>query len=212
MNQSTGNRRAYRSDRRAQQAEATRQAIADAARTLFVARGWAATRVRDVAEAAGVAEPTVFAVYGNKAGLALAVVDSATSTADVQRVEAEVAERAGKPQAQLEAMVAFDRRLFEQAGDVIGMLRDAGASIPELAAAYADGVARGDTARREVFGAWPPGTLREGLDVAGAVDVYAALCNIDVYRVLTKRGWSADRVEAWWAAAVPTLVLAAPRP
>lgn len=31
-----------------------------------------------------------------------------------------------------------------------------------------------------------------------AVDIYAALCNIDVYRVLTEeRGWSPDRVERW---------------
>ncbi|ADI04096.1 transcriptional regulator, TetR family protein [Streptomyces bingchenggensis BCW-1] len=35
-----------------------------------------------------------------------------------------------------------------------------------------------------------------------AVDVYAALCNIDVYTVLTgERGWSPDRVERWWGEA-----------
>jgi TetR/AcrR family transcriptional regulator, regulator of cefoperazone and chloramphenicol sensitivity len=32
------------------------------------------------------------------------------------------------------------------------------------------------------------------------VDVYAALCNIDVYATLTiERGWSPDRVESWWS-------------
>ena len=35
------------------------------------------------------------------------------------------------------------------------------------------------------------------VDVPTAVDVYAALCNIDVYTV--ERGWPPDRVEAWWA-------------
>lgn len=33
-----------------------------------------------------------------------------------------------------------------------------------------------------------------------ATDIYAALCNIDVYTALTdERGWSPDRVERWWA-------------
>ncbi|WP_416970422.1 hypothetical protein [Streptomyces sp. 4F14] len=47
---------------------------------------------------------------------------------------------------------------------------------------------------------WPDGTLLPELDVGAATDVYAALCNTDVYTVLTvERGWSADRVETWWS-------------
>ncbi|MGW3569315.1 hypothetical protein ACWDSL_36585 [Streptomyces sp. NPDC000941] len=54
-----------------------------------------------------------------------------------------------------------------------------------------------------MFSSWPAGVLRRGLDVRSAVDVYAALCNIDVYTVLTtERGWSPDRVERWWGEAL----------
>ena len=67
------NARSYDSPTRRAQAEQTRRQIAHAARTLFVERGWSGTRVRDVAAAAGVSEPTVYAVYGNKAGLAMAL-------------------------------------------------------------------------------------------------------------------------------------------
>ena len=69
-------RRRYYSPRRRAQADATRAAIAAAAWRLFTERGWAGTTVRDVARAAEVAEPTVYAAYGSKAGLAHALVDA----------------------------------------------------------------------------------------------------------------------------------------
>ncbi|MGH3447858.1 MAG: TetR family transcriptional regulator, partial [Nocardioidaceae bacterium] len=47
-------RRPYASPRRREQAQITRADIAAAARRLFMARGWAGTRVRDVAAEAGV--------------------------------------------------------------------------------------------------------------------------------------------------------------
>jgi TetR/AcrR family transcriptional regulator, regulator of cefoperazone and chloramphenicol sensitivity len=39
--------------------------------------------------------------------------------------------------------------------------------------------------------------------VAAAVDIYAALCNVDVYTTLVdERGWSPDRIEEWWRGAL----------
>ncbi|HEX2283467.1 MAG TPA: TetR/AcrR family transcriptional regulator, partial [Mycobacterium sp.] len=67
----------------------------------------------------------------------------------------------------------------------------------ELASLYRAARRRADEIRTEIFSSWEPGTLR--LDVVSAVDVYAALCNIDVYTTLTvERGWSPDGVESWW--------------
>ncbi|WP_228838127.1 hypothetical protein [Nocardia amamiensis] len=78
--------------------------------------------------------------------------------------------------------------------------REAGRTEPELAQAYREGRRRGDDAHRQVLSLWPPGTLRDGIDVPTAVDVYAAVCNIDVYTELTaRRGWPPERVEGWWA-------------
>ncbi|CAM3891616.1 TetR/AcrR family transcriptional regulator [Kibdelosporangium persicum] len=189
-------RRKYDSLRRATQALETRAEIARAARRLFVAQGWAATSVRDVAREAGVSVPTVYSVYGNKTGLALAVADSADLAADGQRMVEEL-ETEADPSRQLAAMIGYDRRLFERSGDVITLLRDAGRVEPELANVYTDGRRRGDETRVQVFSSWPDGALR--MDVETAVDVYAALCNIDVYLTLTsERGWAPDRVEQWW--------------
>jgi hypothetical protein len=154
-------RRRYDSPRRRDQAEATRAAIAGAARRLFMERGWAGTRVRD-----------------------------------------------GNPAGQLTAMIGFDRRLVERGGDVLGVLHDAGRSEPDLATAYREGRARADRLRQRVLATWPPGAFREGMDHQLAADTYAALCNIDVYRVLAEeRGWSPARIERWWRDCLIRLIL-----
>ncbi|MEV0702566.1 helix-turn-helix domain-containing protein [Saccharopolyspora sp. NPDC050389] len=196
-------RRRYDSLRRAAQAHETRAEIARAARRLFVARGWAATTVRDVAREAGVSAPTVYSAYGNKAGLTRALADAADMSADVGQMLAELEAAGSDPARQLAAMAAYDRRLFERAGDVIALLREAGRTEPELAVAYGEGRRRGDETRIQTFSAWPAGTLRRDLDVQSAVDIYGALCNIDVYVTLTaERGWSPDQVERWWGGAL----------
>jgi AcrR family transcriptional regulator len=200
-----GERRRYESLRRTTQAQETRAEIARAARELFLARGWAATTVRDVAREAGVSVPTVYATYGNKTGLALALADSADLSADLPRLVEELA--VAGPRGQLAAMVAYDRRLYERAGDVIQLVRDAGRTEPDLATTYADGRRRADEARRQVFASWPAGTLRA--DVERSLDIYAALCTIDAYTTLTtERGWSPDQIQTWWVETLPQLLLA----
>jgi TetR/AcrR family transcriptional regulator, regulator of cefoperazone and chloramphenicol sensitivity len=202
VSEETGRRR-YDSLRRATQAQATRADIAGAARRLFLAQGWAATTVRDVAREAGVSVPTVYSAYGNKAGLTLALADAADLSADPSQMLAELEDEAADPQRQLSAMAGYDRRLFERAGDIITLIREAGRTEPGLASAYRDGRRRGDETRIQVFASWPADTLRPELDAQSAVDVYAALCNIDVYTTLTvERQWPPDRVEQWWSAAL----------
>lgn len=201
MSAETGRRR-YDSLRRAAQAKETSAEIARAARRLFVSQGWAATTVRDLAREAGVSVPTVYAAYGNKNGLIMAIADAADLSADLPRMLAEL-EATTAPGPQLAAMAGYDRRLFERAGDVITLVREAGRTEPELATAYREARRRGDETRVQVFSAWPAATLRPGLDVPAAVDVYAALCNIDVYTTLTgERGWPPERVERWWSEAL----------
>ncbi len=66
--------RKYRSPLRAAQAEQTRTAILDAARILFVAKGWSGTTIAAVADAASVSNETVYSVFGNKSSILRAVV------------------------------------------------------------------------------------------------------------------------------------------
>jgi AcrR family transcriptional regulator len=186
-------RRTYAAPRRLAQAMQTRTEIAAAARRLFVSRGWAATTVREIAREARVSEPTVYKAYGGKTGLATALVDAVDLAADVSRQLAELAAASDDPAAQLAAMVAFDRRLFDRGGDVIRLLREAARTEPSLAAAYQEGRARGEDLRHRTFSSWST------VDVPAACDTYAALVNVDTYTTLTEeRGWTPDRVETWW--------------
>ncbi|PSK98834.1 TetR family transcriptional regulator [Murinocardiopsis flavida] len=208
MSAETGRRR-YDSLRRTMQAQETRAEIARAALRLFVANGWAATTIRDVARDAGVSVPTVYAAYEHKKGLVWALADAAGLSADVPRMLAELEGEEADPRSQLAAMAGFDRRLYERAGDVIVLLRDAGRTEPELATLYVEARRRADETRVQTFSSWPPGVLRPGTDVTAAVDVYAALCNIDVYSTLTtERGWHPDRIEQWWSGALARELLA----
>jgi len=202
------NARSYDSPTRRAQAEKTRRQIAHAARTLFVERGWSGTRVRDVAAAAGVSEPTVYAVYGNKAGLAMALLDSLTAPIDFPRHMSELTAAEGDPRRQIAALVAIDRQLFEHGADVITVIREAGRSNPDLAPVYVAGRRQGDEARRRVYGSWPAQAWRDGVTLDDALDTAAALLSVDVYLELTQaRGWSPDRVEAWWTETLARLLL-----
>lgn len=200
--------RRYRSELREQQAGRTRELIAASARARFLAKGWAGTTVRSVAEGAGVSEATVFSVYGTKAGLAISLIDAAEQDADVARAVAELEEHAGKPVDQLRAFVGFDRRLYESAGDVLRILAEARRQHPELGAAYDEGRNRGDKQRRAAFSSWPTDAWRAGDDVTSAVAVYGIVVSLDTFATATRDyGWSADDVEVWWHETLTELLL-----
>ena len=69
--------RTYRSPRREQAAADTRAAILDAAESLFVEHGYAGTTVNQVAAASSVAPNTVYATFGGKAQLVVALIERA---------------------------------------------------------------------------------------------------------------------------------------
>src|SRR5258708_3142778 len=62
-------RRRYNAPRRREAAQTTRRAIVAAATRLFVERGYAATNMAAIAEAAGVSHETVHATFGPKPAL-----------------------------------------------------------------------------------------------------------------------------------------------
>ena len=200
--------RPYRSELREQQAERTRQLIASSARARFLDKGWAGTSIRSVAEGAGVSEATVYSVYGSKAGLASSLIDAAEQSANVHQAISELQDNVGKPVPQLRAFVAFDRRLYEHGGDVIRTLSEGRRQHPELAAAYDEGRARGDSQRRKVFSSWSAKTWRKGIDLDRAIAVYALIVSLDSFDTATREyGWSPDQVESWWHTTLTELLL-----
>ena len=72
-------KRAYVSAKRQAQARATRTTILDAALRLFSTNGYMAVTIQAVADEAGVAVQTVYAVFGNKRELLRQVLESAVT-------------------------------------------------------------------------------------------------------------------------------------
>ena len=75
-------KRRYNSTQRAAQAAATRRAVLDAAREVFVRRGYIGSTVAEIAATAGVAVDTLYATVGSKPVLLRELVETAISGTD----------------------------------------------------------------------------------------------------------------------------------
>src|SRR5450759_1459871 len=80
----TGVKRPYRSTLRVAHADSTRLAVVQAAARLFIERGYVATSIESIAEAAGVSRATVFTSVGGKPVLLKKAYDIALVGDDVQ--------------------------------------------------------------------------------------------------------------------------------
>ena len=66
--------RGYNMNLRQEQSRETRRRIVEAARTLYLARGYQAVTMADIVERAGVAYQTVYATFGNKLRLTQEII------------------------------------------------------------------------------------------------------------------------------------------
>lgn len=195
--------------RRARRALETRRRILDAARDLFVSDGYGATTIQGVADVAGVAVQTVYAVFGNKRVMLAEVLDRAIAGDDrpvaVNDREwmAQVWEAPTAP-ARLVAYAAAVRQILDRAGDVFAAVTAAASVDPDVVELAATSEARRrEGAEAVVASVLEVGALRPGLDRTGAVDLLSLLNGPAVHQHLVRRsGWTPDRYEAWLAGAM----------
>lgn len=203
--------RSYSSPRRDEQAEQTRQQILASARRLFSEAGYAATSISEIAEAAGVSVPTVYASVGSKPHLALSLVGFINAEVDMDSlVDAQV--QASTPLDLLKANAHLARVLNERCGDIIRALLSAAASSPDLLPVLTEGrrVHREGcyavAARLDSMGA-----LAEHVDAAFAGAVLTTYTGPEaIERLTTEHGWEFDKVEAWLCHAMSRLLLRPP--
>jgi AcrR family transcriptional regulator len=201
-------KRLYNTQLRQEQAQLTRQRILDAARRLFVGGGFAQVTMQDVAREAGVAYQTVYAQFGTKLQLALALC-----AAEFPHVGATVAmlteaRDAGDPDAWLRSLGTFARRLYEPCAEVLRFMRESG--DPELLSRYKE-VQQGRLQRLAELGLQleRAGRLRPGLSGGEAVDLVWALASPETYaQLVLDRHWTPERFERWLGAALADLILA----
>ncbi|WP_188111397.1 TetR/AcrR family transcriptional regulator [Nocardioides antri] len=197
-------KRSYSSAKRKAQARETRRAILDAAHELFVSTGYAATTIQAIAERAGVAVQTVYAVFGNKRELLRQLIESTITGDDdpapvTERAEAEAvaAEPDARRRAELDAAISV--QISQRVAPIVRVAEEAAASDPELAAMMEVVKA----ARREEMTASArlvggPDGLRLSHEEAAAT-LYVLYSPQVAGMLMGDYGWSPQRYERWLA-------------
>lgn len=191
---------------RKQHVELTRSAIAEAGRELFAAQGYVGTTIEQIANRAGVAPSTVYAVYRTKAAVLAEVRWRAVSTAGVPRLEELVADAQTADEVIGRVAGAF-KILFENAADVFAAQRAAVGSDPALAENWESAA----TDRRNHMArllAPVARDLRTGLSSERAADIMDAMLEFELYDDLVRRrSWTAAAYEEWLREALCALLL-----
>ncbi|MEV6345838.1 helix-turn-helix domain-containing protein [Actinoplanes sp. NPDC051851] len=196
-------------NRRSEYARMTREAILDAARSLFIEQGYYATKVEQIAEAARVAPATVYAVGGGKSGLLRTLIETSVHSTENGRLLAEI-ETATDPGHLIALVVAASRARFGQWSTLMRQVVAAAPQEPAVREAMEiahDGLRNGLRVTADRLAAL--GALRDGLDAAEASDIlWLYLCNAAYFVRGDDLGWSLDRSEAWLTAVLRRELLA----
>jgi len=207
-------KRPYDSPRRRAQAGATRRAVLEAARALFLEQGYVATTIDAIAAAAAVSPETVYARFGNKRTLLARLVDVSIAGDDdappilqqdwVQRMRDEPDVRR-----RIRILAGNGRAILERRAAVDEVVRGAAAADPEMAALRELGKAQRHAGQQELLRiVMGEAALRTGLDIDSAADVVYALGSPETWQLLVvDRAWTADRFERWYGDAIERLLL-----
>jgi TetR/AcrR family transcriptional regulator, regulator of autoinduction and epiphytic fitness len=192
--------------RRERKALATRRRILDAAETLFVRDGYAATTIAAIAAQADVAVQTVYAVFSTKRAvlkelLGVRVVGDDAATPLNDRNDWRAMQAESEPGRQLELLADIATRIGERMGALYEVLAGAAGSDPEIAHIYQRQQRRRYNDQRRVARSLAAkGALAPGLSEARATDIMWAVANPTMYhRLVTQRRWAPEEYRRWLA-------------
>jgi AcrR family transcriptional regulator len=206
-------RRAYDSSSRKAAALETRRSIIEAARRLFLERGYAGTTMQAIAEATGVALDTVYATVGKKPTLFRLLVETAISGRDeaVPALERDyVRAIQAEPDAAEKLRIYAALRNFQpRIAPLFQVLQAAAPLEPELDALWQE-ISQRRAANMRLFAMnlAETGRLRTGLSVPMAADIIWSMNSPEFFVLLTaQRGWSPEEFGHWLADAWIRLLL-----
>jgi AcrR family transcriptional regulator len=188
-----------RSTYRQEQAAATRDRVADAARRLFATAGYGATSMEAIAAEAGVAVRTVYSAFGAKREILSHICERWLEDARARERAADVFAEPD-PALRLRAAAGWLSNLYAAGFDVVTIFEAATDESPETRALLRAKLA----GRNEVMDAMIA-SLGEHLCVPlpEAQAIYRALAAPGVYRELVdESGWTPGRFADWVADAL----------
>lgn len=181
---------------RQRQAQATRSAVAAAARQLFADHGYIPTTIEAISDAAHIPVPTIYSAFGNKPAILEEVRQDWIAKADVETLHRQALAAPGVGR-RLQLAAHWTRRQFELGYDVIAVYQEAARADPRVAAVWCQVMSFREAAVTELLESLS-GHLLPTLTVTEALDLYVAWTLPEVYRTLVmERHWSPNRYERW---------------
>ncbi|HXS08003.1 MAG TPA: helix-turn-helix domain-containing protein [Rhizomicrobium sp.] len=207
-------KRSYDSSGRKVAAEATRHAILEAARRVFLKQGYAGATMPAIARDAGIALDTVYAVAGKKPALMRLLVESAISGQDeavpaeqrdyVRAIRAEP-DAAAKLRIYAMALGAIQPRL----APIFSVLQAAAAQEPDLKALWQE-ISRRRAANMGLLAQDLVATnqTRRDLSLSQIADIIWSMNAPEYFLLLVaQRGWTAEEFAHWLGDAWARLLL-----
>jgi len=181
-----------------------RAAIVDAARTLFLERGYAGTTVEAISDLSDVPPATVYRLFSSKLGILQALLDvsiagddDAIPLEDRPHVRALAADP--DPRNQLSGFAGITCGIMARTEPVYRILVSAAGSDPDAAALLAEQTRHRHHGQAQIARSLARmGALRPKLREREAADIIHALMSPEVYRLLVgDRGWRPSQYEQW---------------
>jgi AcrR family transcriptional regulator len=207
-------KRKYNSSRRKAQSQETRMQITEAARELFIERGYSGTSIDAIAKEAGVAQETIYALFGNKMAILARVVDVSIvgdgqpipllAREQIREVEFETVQSR-----QIGMFAKRIRMIMSRVAPLFEVMRSAAKTEPEIRAMlkkYLGGKMEGMGYFVDCLLA--NGPLQKRMSKLAATETLWTLTSAEVYNLLTAdRGWSAEEYESWLSQTLIRLLL-----
>lgn len=207
MTKQKTSKREYDSSRRQAQAQETRRHILEAARKLFMERGYAGTTAEAIAAAAGVSAQTIYAIFKNKKKILVSLmnvspttgVEDHTPMSERPNVQAVAQERDQRRQLQMFAQVVANN--LDQVAAVFEIMTEAAKIEPDFERIVEklnkQRLEHMTDAVRQIAA---NGAFREQIDETYARDIVWTFSSGQVFLLLTtERGWSKDKYAGWLA-------------
>lgn len=188
------------------QAQTTRLAVIEAARRLFVERGYDSTSVDEIAAAAGVRRAVVFTAVGGKPALLRTVFEVAIVGDDQpvslpERPQSRAARQEPDPRRSLALYADIVAEVGGRVAGIYEAVRSAAGADPDARYLWETYHAqRRQRAAAVVSDVAAKSCLRNGLDEETAADIVWILDDPGLYHVLVlQRRWPPERFQAWLA-------------
>jgi TetR/AcrR family transcriptional regulator, regulator of autoinduction and epiphytic fitness len=183
-----------------------RRAVVDAARTLFLERGYVVTTIEAISEHSDVPSATVYRLFSSKLGILKALLDASIAGDDEPRAVQERPDVAGlftepDPHKVLAGLSGVTTAINQRTNDVYRVLESAAGSDPAAAELLREIQQQRDRGQGEIARSLSRArTLKPGLRQRDAADLIHALMSPEVYRLLVHdRHWTPARYQEWLA-------------